>query len=154
MDWNQIVAEALIVIIPAVATALLRIVAPEVFAWIGEHYAWAKQTRALAVLQTITEQFVTEAGTASVNQLKADGRWSPQEGARIKKAVSKQIATALPQWAHSVLSAITDDLGELIGARVEQVVAANQATGIQAKVAAAVSPPSQPPAASVPPASA
>lgn len=148
--WQTILSDFLIALVPAAAAAVLRLVVPEAFAWLAARAKWAKSLHAYAVLEEIVAQFVTDASTAVVNQLKADGRWNPDEAARIKKAVIGKVLDALPDAERKVLAALTDDIEALVGAKIEQQVAINQASGIQAKIGTLATPPLPAASASAP----
>lgn len=155
MTWQVAINDALIALIPIATTLILKVVVPELFAYLGAHVAWLKKSSAFQTARELVASEVTAAAQTTVNVLKAQGKWSQETAAALKASVLKNVLQNLPTDEKKVLASAVGDLSGYIGNLIESQVATNKATGVQATVQKLANPPSaSPSAASGTPASA
>lgn len=146
------------VLTPPVAAALIgvvvKVVLPDLWAALTKSNPALANSSMWQTFEKIVSNEVTAAGQTVVADLKASGGWSPTAASKIKSDVIQGVLGHLPADIKAFLTGQVGDVTAYVSKAVETQVALNQASGVQAKVAAAADPQSASASTSAQPASA
>src|SRR5690606_21764497 len=124
MDWQQLVYDVILALVPVLAAALTALIGMG-FTYLRARYEWMQEARTVAQVESTLYALVQEANQELVEQAKRareDGKLTPEEAEEIKQEVIARFYETLTMEQRKILQAITDDIDRWLSAKIEEMV--------------------------------
>jgi rRNA-processing protein FCF1 len=124
MDWERIVTELLIALVPLLTMVLTAAIAYGA-AYLRQRNAWLKEARTVDAVEDQARDTVLALQQTLVDELKAakaDGKLTDEEKAAIKAKALERLESKITESQAAILAAITGDVSAWLADRIERVL--------------------------------
>jgi len=142
MEWDRILTEVLIVLVPLLGLALTAAISYGA-AYLRERYKWTRETRTLDAVEDAARDTVLGLQQTIVDELKAaaeDGKLTPGEKVEIKRLAVEKLQEKLTYGQRVILSAITADVNGWLSDLIERTLVEHKLQAVAAGAGTPVNP--------------